>query len=235
MLSVERVRKKYGAVAVLDGVSFDVPPGQVAAIVGRNGCGKSTLLAVMAAMLRPDSGRVLLDGQDPLANANLRRRIGYVAQGDSLFEELSVADNLRFWAGAAGIAQADTQRSPFVELLELDGFWRQRVSRLSGGMRRRVAICAALLADPQYILLDEPFSGLDMVYRQQLGQFLLELRAQGKTIVYTTHSPQELADLSDFALLLSGGQIARTLTAAELCEADLEQLFLHLIEGGASE
>ena len=229
--------KAYGAGQVLNGVSLVVETGQIAAIIGKNGCGKSTLLSIAATMLRPDSGKVLLNGQDPFASSELRRAIGYVAQGDSLFEELSVRDNLRFWASAAGIPGQAVIRSPFVELLGLDAFWSKRVSRLSGGMRRRVAICAALLGDPLYLLLDEPFSGLDMIYRQQLSEFLLEMKQMGKTLIYTTHSPEELSALSDIALLLSGGQIARRedVRALSGSGADMQRLFLSYLKGEKSE
>ena len=211
-----------------------MPPGTVAAIIGKNGCGKSTLLAVAAGQLRPDSGRVLLSGQDPAKHPELKRRIGYLAQGDSLFEELSVGDNLRFWGSAAGLRGAAVSDNPFVRLLELGEFWNKRVSRLSGGMRRRSAICAALLHDPEYILLDEPFSGLDMLYRQELSCFLRKLTEMGKTIIYTTHSPEELAALGDFALLLRDGQILReeNISARLSSGTDLGALFVSYLKGG---
>ena len=233
LFAVEQVNKTYGAKQVLAGVSFAVEPGRVAAIIGKNGCGKSTLLAVAATVLRPDSGRVLLDGQDPSTSPALRRTIGYLAQGDSLFEELSVGDNLRFWGSAAGLDRHAVTASPFVELLGLDAFWSKRVSRLSGGMRRRTAICAALLGDPSYILLDEPFSGLDMLYRQELSGFLCKMRDMGKTIIYTTHSPEELAGLGDTALLLQGGQILRreNISGHLSKGANLQALFLSYLKG----
>jgi len=227
------VSKSYGARCILDGVSFAVEPGTVAAIIGKNGCGKSTLLAVAGGVLRPDSGRILLDGKDPAARPDLRRRIGYLAQGDSLFEELSVGDNLRFWGSAAGLHSSAVAGSPFVELLGLDVFWKKQVSHLSGGMRRRTAICAALLGDPDYILLDEPFSGLDMLYRQDLSAFLCKMREMGKTIIYTTHSPEELAALGELALLLQGGQILRKeIINTHLRQGtNLQTLFLSYLKG----
>ena len=211
-------------------------PGTVAAIIGKNGCGKSTLLAVAAGVLRPDSGRVQINNQDPAKHPELRRRIGYLAQGDSLFEELSVGDNLRFWGSAAGLRSAAVANNPFAQLLELGEFWDKRVSRLSGGMRRRAAICAALLHDPEYILLDEPFSGLDMLYRQELGCFLGKIKEMGKTIIYTTHSPEELAALGDTALLLRDGQILRreNISAHLSSGADLGALFVSYLKGGDS-
>ena len=222
---------------MLSGVDFVVETGTIAAIVGKNGCGKSTLLSIAATMLRPDSGRVLLSGSDPFADPGLRRSIGYVAQGDSLFEELSVGDNLRFWASAAGISREQMLNSPFVELLGLNAFWKKRVSQLSGGMRRRVAICAALLGDPLYIMLDEPFSGLDMLYRRELAGFLREMRTMGKTLLYTTHSPEELSALSDVALLLSGGRIVRReeMRGQDKNTTDLQELFLSYLKGDESQ
>ncbi|MCL2857137.1 MAG: ABC transporter ATP-binding protein [Oscillospiraceae bacterium] len=227
------MRKTYGARQILDGVSFAVEPGTACAIIGKNGCGKSTLLAVAASVLRPDSGRVLLGGKDPADQPELRKFLGYLAQGDSLFEELTVGENLRFWGSAAGLHGSGVTDNPFVELLGLNDFWQKRVSRLSGGMRRRTAICAALLGDPEYILLDEPFSGLDMLYRQELSAFLRKMCEMGKTIIYTTHSPEELADLGDTALLLQSGRILReeNISAHLSGGANLQALFLSYLKG----
>jgi len=227
------VSKTYGTRQILEGVSFKVEPGTVAAIIGKNGCGKSTLLALAAGVLLPDSGRVLLGGQDLAKHPALRRRIGYLAQGDSLFEELSVGDNLRFWGSACGLRGSAVTDNPFARLLGLDEFWQKRISRLSGGMRRRVAICASLLHDPEYILLDEPFSGLDMLYRQELSCFLRRIKEMGKTIIYTTHSPEELAALGDAALLLRDGQILRKENVSSHLNmgTDLQTLFLSYLKG----
>ena len=216
---------------MLGDVSFSVATGQIAAIIGKNGCGKSTLLSIVAGLLRPDDGRVLLSGEDPFAQPALRRKIGYLAQGDCLFEELSVGDNLRFWASAAGLSREAVRTGPYPELLGLCDFWQKRVCDLSGGMRRRVAICAALLSDPLYILLDEPFTGLDLVYRQELSSFLLAMKGLGKTLLYTTHSPEELASLSDVALLLSDGRIARCEDTKSIKQADLQAVFLSYLKG----
>ncbi|MCL2578562.1 MAG: ABC transporter ATP-binding protein [Oscillospiraceae bacterium] len=233
MLKVESIGKSYGSAKILTDLSFEVQPGQIAAIVGKNGCGKSTLLSIIAGLLRPDSGRVLLGGEDLSAKPRLRAKVGYVAQGDCLFEELSVGENLRFWASASGLPGGEAANNPFVKLLELGGFWKKRVRDLSGGMRRRVAICAALLSDPAYILLDEPFSGLDLIYRQELTAFLLEMKGMGKTLLFTTHSPEELTALSDTALLLSGGQITHTEDTHRLSDihADLQSVFLSYLKG----
>lgn len=225
--------KRYGKQQVLNGASFLAPSGKITAIVGKNGCGKSTLLSIGAAMLKPDSGRVLLDGKDPFTHPQARKTIGYVAQDDCLFQELTVRDNLAFWASAAGVKLRQPARDPFVGMLGLNAFLGKRVSALSGGMRRRTAICTALLGNPQCILLDEPFTGLDLVYRQELSAFLLELRRMGKTLVYTTHSPEEIETLSDITLLLSDGRIVLSRNTNELVYQgnDVKQILLSLLQG----
>ncbi len=202
-----------------------MPRGQIAAVIGPNGCGKSTLLAMLAGVLRPDEGSVLC--------ALPPRQIGYVAQGDCLFEELSVTDNLMFWGAAAGLTAKAAARSPFAGLLGLDEFAKKRVSRLSGGMRRRVALCTALLGDPGLLLLDEPFTGLDMIYKQELASCLLELRAKGgKTILYTTHSADELGSLSDVTLLLANGRLIWSReTRALLGQGNLQDILTPYIRG----
>lgn len=224
--------KRYGAQPVLNGVDFSVEAGSAAAIIGKNGCGKSTLLSIMAGLLVPDRGQVLLEGADLLTNRALRAKVGYVAQGDCLFEELTVADNLAFWASASGVPAKGLNGNYYVRLLGLDAFWGKRVSRLSGGMRRRTAICTALLGDPAHLLLDEPFTGLDLLYRQELAAFMGQLRQMGKTLVYTTHSPEELATLSDITLLLAEGKILLRQPTAELLKgSDIQTTLITLLKG----
>jgi len=232
-IEAEAVAKSYGAQQILSGASFFVDTGQIAAIAGKNGSGKSTLLAIAAATLKPDGGRVLLGGEDPFKSPGLRKRIGYVAQGDCLFEELTVRDNLTFWAAAADIPGSGALRSPYISLLGLEPFLRKRVSRLSGGMRRRAAVCASLLSDPDYLLLDEPFAGLDLLYRQELATCLLKLRNMGKTLLYTTHSPEELIQLSDITFLLAHGKIISCQNTKDLIRqgVDIQQLLISLIKG----
>ena len=226
MIKAENVSKRYGGVWALRSVSLSVPRGQIAAVIGQNGCGKSTLLSILAGMLAPDSGQVNLNG-----------RAGFLAQGDSLFEELTVWDNLAFWASAAKLPAKQARNSPYIRLLGLEELLRKRVDRLSGGMRRRVAVCTALLHDPDILLLDEPFSGLDMIYRHELCVCLLELRAKkGKTILYTTHSAEELRALSDITLLLADGRIALSQSTGELFQqSEIQDKLLNMIRGGNTD
>lgn len=234
LIAVETVAKRYGKQQVLRDVTFAAPSGQITAIVGKNGCGKSTLLSIAAGMLKPDSGKVLVNGRNPFADSSTGKTIGFVAQDDCLFEDLTVGDNLRFWASASGVKGRDAAKDPFVKILELEPFLKKKVSALSGGMRRRTAICTALFGNPACLLLDEPFSGLDLVYQQELSRFLLELREMGKTLIYTTHSPEELTALSDSVLLLSGGRIIFSCNTTQLVQQDkdVKQLLISLLLRG---
>jgi ABC-2 type transport system ATP-binding protein len=228
LLEVKEVYMRYGAQEVLGGVSFLAERGTVTAIIGKNGCGKSTLLAIMAGRLRPAGGSVLLGGRDILKGGAPGGRVSCLPQGDILFGELSVRDNLNFWGRAAGISAGEAVKSRFVGMLGLGDFMKKKVRELSGGMRRRAAIAASLLGDPDLILLDEPFAGLDLIYREELKGFLLSMKEDGKTIIYTTHSPGELEGLSDRAALLAGGKIALQKPLAGLAgdTQSLSRLFL---------
>ena len=170
-------------------------------MIGRNGSGKSTLLAIMAGLLKPDSGTVQMNGS-PLSAA----RIGYVPQQDSLFEELTVKDNILFRAAGANLSARKAAEADCVRLLDLHSIWKKKVRNLSGGMRRRVAIAASLIHSPDLILLDEPFSGLDLVQKQELLAHLCQLKQQGKTILYATHNTDEIVPPADAMIALQHGQ-----------------------------
>lgn len=232
LIRVEGIAKQYGGQQVLRDITFSVETGQFAAIIGKNGCGKSTLLSILAGMLLPDQGTVSLGLEASGFQGAPGREIGYVAQGDCLFEELTVWDNLVFWASAADLSRGQLEGNRYISLLGLEDFLYQRVSRLSGGMRRRTAICSALLGDPSCLLLDEPFAGLDMIYRQELSLCLSGLREMGKTLLYTTHSIEELAALSDITLLLGKGTIlCRKSTNQLLNGKDAQTNLITLLKG----
>ena len=192
------VGKAYGKKVVLSGVDFLAQAGACAAVVGRNGAGKSTLLAILAGYLAPDSGSVARGGE-----------VAYCPQTDSLFEDLSVKDNLRFWArvafgrfGASGECALD-----FAELFGVADYLKKRVSRLSGGMRKCVAIACAMAGDPPLLILDEPFASLDIYHKNTLLRALGLLKAKGKCIVYTSHNLDEIVGLDSKIYTLVDGNL----------------------------
>ena len=192
-----------GSILALDGVEFDVPDGQVAAVVGPNGSGKSTLLRVVAGLLAPDAGVVELDGQtvrgaDP--------RVGFVFQEPRLLPWRDALANVAFPLELAGWppAKRDARALELLELVGVADFPHARPHELSGGMRQRVAIARALALDPSVLLLDEPFSALDALTRERFNAELLRIwEMTGKTILFVTHSIPEAIFLADRVIVLS--------------------------------
>src|SRR6184192_3962685 len=203
MLSVEGLRHTFGEgggqVVALDGVSFTLMPGQTLAIFGPNGSGKTTLLKVLAGLIRPQQGSVRVAGG--------RGAIGWIGHQSHLYEHLTVRENLLFWASLYGVAAA--RRGPrAAEVLGRLGM-RDRADRpvwsLSRGLAQRVAIARALMHDPQVLLLDEPFTGLDLAAAAEFRSLLAQLRGAGRVVVLATHNVDEGVELaSDVAFQRRG-------------------------------
>ena len=185
MISVKDLSFSYGKKRILSGLSFSAGPGECVAIIGSNGSGKSTTLSLITGALKPAAGEIAVTG-----------KIGFIPQGTALFEDMTVEDNLRFFAG---LFHAEV---PSVLPFDLNKDRKKRVSKLSGGRKKQVSIAAALLGDPENILLDEPAAGLDLVYQQQLIDLLFQLKAAGRTILYVGHNPFEYAAVFDRLVFL---------------------------------
>ncbi|HQR30402.1 MAG TPA: ABC transporter ATP-binding protein [Anaeromyxobacteraceae bacterium] len=218
-LAAEGLRFSYGDRVALDGVSFAVRPGEVFGFLGPNGAGKSTLFSILAGLLAPSAGRLLLDGR-PLDGSSraLRARMGVVFQEPSLDAKLTAEENLRLGAALFRVPRAEA-RSRARALLEAAGLSdraRDAAGKLSGGMRRRLEIARALVHRPDVLLLDEPTTGLDALAFRRTWESLRSLRgASGATVVLTTHRPDEAAACDRLAVL-SRGRIVAVETPASL-------------------
>lgn len=197
------IQKSYGKKAVLRGVTFSAERGEAVALVGANGSGKSTLLRVLAGVLKPHCGEFRWDGVDLLqTRAALERTAAYVPQGTPLLEELSALDNLRLWYGRDALhASLD---GGMLRELGIQDFLKTPVSRLSGGMRKRLSIGCAIARDPQILLLDEPTAALDLSARERLLDYFAAHRARGGLILLATHDLRELETCSRCFLLSDG-------------------------------
>jgi ABC-2 type transport system ATP-binding protein len=197
------IRKSYGSHSVLRGVNIDAERGEAVAIVGANGSGKSTLLRVAAGILKPQGGQFLWEGSDLLrSRAALERTVAYVPQGTPLIDELSALDNLRLWYAPAALrASLD---GGMLRELGVQEFLKTPVSRLSGGMRKRLSIGCAISADPQALLLDEPTAALDLAARERLLEYFFSFRSRGGIILLATHDLRELAACSRCYMLRGG-------------------------------
>ena len=202
--------KRFEDALALDGLSLSVEDGELVTILGPSGSGKSTALRVIAGLERPDSGRVLIDGEDVTEVEPSRRGVGMVFQSFALFPHLSVADNIGFGLVARRVAGSERERRvrETAEWLELAHLLERRPSELSGGERQRVALARGLVRRPQALLLDEPLSNLDARLRAQTRAELGRLHAEtGITMVYVTHDQSEALSLGDRMAVLREGSL----------------------------
>ena len=210
MLQARALKKSYGKLTAVDGVSLEARAGETIGLLGPNGAGKTTTVSMIAGLLRPDSGEVLIDGS-PLRDDTdpTKRKIGLVPQDIALYDELSAHDNLTFFAALyeLGGATAKVRIKDALELVGLSDRAKDRVGTFSGGMKRRLNLAAALLHDPQLLLLDEPTVGVDPQSRNAIFDNLLTLKARGKTLVYTTHYMEEAERLCDRIIIIDHGKV----------------------------
>jgi len=196
--------KSYGKTLYLKDISINLKRGNALAVTGENGAGKTTLLKVLATASEPDSGTLFIDGIDALANpAAARERIGYVPQGIALMQELSVKDNLYYWMKTKDEALYRWA----LGAVGLEGMEKKKVSKLSGGMQRRLNIGASLVLRPSLLILDEPLAGVDIANRRRIIGNLYELKKHGVTIIFTSHHLEEMSMLADELIALRGGSV----------------------------
>jgi heme ABC exporter ATP-binding subunit CcmA len=235
MIQAQHLRKIYGATRVLDDVSLDLAAGHGLTLLGSNGSGKTTLLRILATLLRPTSGALLVAGVDPAREPEAARAaIGMVGHGAWVYEDLTALENLRFWAVMGGQAAGPATLRAALEAVELGGAAEQRARTFSAGMKRRLALARVLLGPPRLLLLDEPFTGLDRAGRKWLGEFLLGFKSGGGAFVVATHSFDAGLGVGDRVAILSGGRIVLDRPAAELGREDLHRLYDDLALGPGS-
>jgi ABC-2 type transport system ATP-binding protein len=210
MLEAEGLRKSYGNVAAVNGVSLRAGKGETVGLLGPNGAGKTTTVSMIAGLVRPDAGEVRIGGRTLRGDTDpVKRAIGLVPQDLGLYDELSANDNLRLFGGLYGLSGARLQRA-MEEALDFAGLSeraKDRVGAFSGGMKRRLNLAAALLHDPQLLLLDEPTVGVDPQSRNAIFDSLETLRKRGKTLVYTTHYMEEAERLCDRLVIIDHGKV----------------------------
>ena len=210
MLEVKELRKNYGKVVAVDGVNLRAGMGETVGLLGPNGAGKTTTVSIIAGLLRADSGEVLIEGKPLRGDTDpIKRKIGLVPQDMALYDELSALHNLSFFAALYEIDRARAKRS-IADALELVGLTdraQDKVATFSGGMKRRLNLAAALLHDPQILLLDEPTVGVDPQSRHAIFENLETLKGRGKTLIYTTHYMEEAERLCDRIIIIDHGKV----------------------------
>lgn len=200
---IDHIVKRYHRKQVLRDVCLQAKGGQCIGILGANGSGKSTLLSILAGVLRRDGGSFLVDGKDLFADPRLRSAcVGYVPQGTPLLEELTAWDNLLLWYDRATLQQE--LRSGVLEKLGIGEFLKVPVSKMSGGMKKRLSIGCAMAGRPPILLLDEPTAALDLACKESIADYLRQYKAAGGLLLLTTHDVLEL-NLCDAWFILKDG------------------------------
>ena len=236
MIEVEEVSKSYGSVRALESVSLSVAAGEVFGLLGANGSGKTTLNRCLTTLVQPDGGMIKINGNDVNGDPEAARRsIGYLAEFPVLYPMLTAGEFLSFVAGLRGIGSKDAREriDRWLNLFELDNSRGRRISSFSQGMKRKVALAAALIAEPPVVLLDEPTNGLDPPSVYLFRQVIEDLRERGCTVLLSSHVLPLVSQSCDRVGILADGRIVASGTIEQLRDqagkhgADLEELFMH--------
>jgi ABC-2 type transport system ATP-binding protein len=237
-LRAAALTQRYGEFLALDGLSIDIPKGKIVGVLGPSGSGKTTLLRCLANLQKPSSGTVEWIGSAPGARtaAGRTKGIGYMAQSDALYDDLNGRENLAYFAGLQGISGIERKRriDAVLALTLLAPDARKLVRHYSGGMKKRLSLAAALVHDPDFLILDEPTVGIDPLLRASFWQEFARLRGLGKTILLSTHAMDE-AERCDLIALIFDGRLLAYASPKEVMEklgaASVEAAFIKLREG----
>ncbi len=231
-VTITNVTKSFGSQLVLDGVNIDIHQGEIFGLLGPSGSGKTTLVKMLTNLEKQNAGEIRFDGV-ALPSSKVISKIGYMSQADGLYHELTAEENLNFFAALFGLKEP-ARRKRILEaakVVDLENDLKKSIQNYSGGMKRRLSLAAALLHEPDLLILDEPTVGIDPVLRQQIWEQFRILKQQGKTIIVTTHVMDE-AEKCDRVGLLRDGKIIAQGTPAEIIEQagvrTIEEAFLVL-------
>lgn len=232
MITVKKLVKRFGLKTVLRGVDFEVQPGEFVALLGPNGAGKTTFLRILASLSRPSLGEVKVAGyQLPKEAAAVRARLGVVSHLPLLYGDLTAEENLRFYGRMYGIENLEPRITEVLEMVGLDTRRRDLVRTFSRGMQQRLAIGRAVLHDPDVVLFDEPYTGLDQDASSMLDEVLQTVAAKGRTVVMTSHDLARAEDLATRFDILSRGVIAATATRDQLQQSNLLTFYKEALAG----
>ncbi len=236
MIEVQDLHKAFGAVKAVDGVTFTARDGEITGLLGPNGAGKTTTLRMLYTLMKPASGKVLVDGidaaVDPIA---VRRRLGVLPDARGLYKRLTARENIEYFARLHGIETQlmHRRREALVEALEMREILDRRTEGFSQGERVKTAIARALVHDPKNVILDEPTNGLDVMATRGLRTFMRNLKSEGRCVLFSSHIMQEVAMLCDRIVVIANGRVVADETPdalrAQTGEANLEDAFVKLI------
>ena len=205
----DRVTRRYGAVTAIDALTFQVTAGEMFGLIGPDGAGKTTTIRLAGGLLRPDAGAIRIFGRDPIAEHRaITADVGYLSQRFSLYGDLTIDENIAFFAEIHGVRAYGPARDRLLDMTQLTSFRHRRADRLSGGMKQKLALACTLVHEPRLLLLDEPTTGVDPVSRREFWKLLSEFRSRGLTIVMATPYLDEAERCARVALLHDGRLLA---------------------------
>lgn len=235
-IEVENLTKKFGTFTAVDNISFKIPKGSIFGFLGPNGSGKSTTIRMLCGVLSPSSGRGVVMGYDVVKDTEtVRQNLGYMSQRFSLYEDLTVEENLDFYGGIYGLNKKvrDERKKELILMANLAGKERSLAGTLSGGWKQRLALGCALIHKPRLLVLDEPTAGVDPVSRRVFWEIIHALAGQGITILVTTHYMDE-AESCDIVGFIFNGKLMNIAPPQELINQenarDLEDIFISYVE-----
>jgi sulfate/thiosulfate transport system ATP-binding protein len=236
-IEIRHVSKQFGQFAALDDVSLEVPSGSLTALLGPSGSGKSTLLRIIAGLEWPDTGEVLISGQDATAVAPQKRGVGFVFQHYAAFKHMTVRDNVAFGLRIRKRPKAEVRErvDQLLGLVQLREFGHRYPAQLSGGQRQRMALARALAPEPRVLLLDEPFGALDARVRAELRDWLRRLHDEVHvTTVFVTHDQEEAMEVADQIAVLDHGRLEQVGTPRELYDQPATEFVMRFVGDASS-
>jgi sodium transport system ATP-binding protein len=236
MITVKNLKKFFGDVKAVNGVSFEAQDGEITGLLGPNGAGKTTTLRMLYSLLPPDEGEIRIDGMDPGRDAmEIKRTLGVVPDNRGLYSRLTARENISYFGELHGMdRKAIEQRiGQLTDTLDMADFIDRRTEGFSQGQRVKVAIARAMVHEPQTVLMDEPSNGLDVMSTRALREYIRSLKQAGHSVVLSTHIMQEVTALCDRIVIIAKGEVAANGSAAQLltqsgCDS-LEDAFVKLI------
>ena len=239
MIKVTSLTKSYGMISAVSDVSFEAKSGKITALLGPNGAGKSTILRILSTIITPDTGSATIGGFDVATHkTDVRRQIGVLPHNTSIYERLTAIENIRYFGNLQQVKRTELNNKidELIYLLDMSEFCNRRASGFSQGQKMKVALARALIHDPQYILLDEPTNGLDVMATRAIRKVIHDIKAAGKCVLFSSHVMQEVGNLCDHLVILGHGQHKFSGTIEELEEksgaANLEDAFIMISNEG---
>jgi len=231
MIEVKKLVKRFGLKTILRGLDFSVAPGEFVALLGPNGAGKTTFLRILATLSRPSLGAVSVAGHSlPAQSAQVRAKLGVVSHLPLLYPDLTAEENLLFYGRMYGIADLEARISEVLEMVDLKNRRKDLVRTFSRGMQQRLAIGRAVIHDPEVMLFDEPYTGLDQDASEMLDEVLRSVAAKGRTVVMTSHDLARAENLATRFDILSRGVIAASVSKKELAKTNLLTFYKQTLE-----